>query len=111
MKKLKLKKGLSYSIKGFSCKKESPFSVEDNLAEKLLETGRFEQISTEQEVSKPVNQELSADDIATMKKDELLAYAAAHNIDVEDCKNNEERIERIQGALGLVSFVQMNLEN
>ena len=41
MKRLKLNQGLSYTTKGFSCIKGAPFDAEDDLAEKLLGTGRF----------------------------------------------------------------------
>lgn len=110
MRNLELKKGLSYSMKGFSCIKGNPVSVEDDVAEKLLATGRFEEVAVAAVVSEGES-EVSADDIASMKKDDLIAFAAVHDIDISDCKNNEERIERIQGVLGLASFAQMGLED
>ncbi len=112
MKRLRLIQGLSYAMKGFSCVKGALVDVDDDLAEKLLETGRFEQES-EPEPAPDVGggkEELSADAIARMKKDELIALAEERGIDIGDCKNNDERVERIQGALGLVSFVQIGLE-
>ena len=111
MKRLVLKTGLSYSMKGFSCKKGIPFSIEDEKAEKLLKTGRFEEITSEQNLPEQKEPEVSADDIAAMKKDDLIAFAAEHDIDIENCKNNEERIDRIQGALGLASYAKMGLED
>ena len=110
MRNLELKKGLSYSMKGFSCIKGNPVSVEDDVAEKLLTTGRFEEVAVAAVVSEGES-EVSADDIASMKKDDLIAFAAVHDIDINDCKNNEERIERIQGVLGLASFAKMGLED
>ncbi len=110
MKKLKLKKGLSYAVKGFSCVKGAAFEAADGLAEKLMKTGRFEEASGEEAGGGP-GKALSADDIAGMKKEQLVSLAAEYGISLEDCKNNEERIGRIQGALGLASFVQMGLEN
>lgn len=44
MRKLELKQGLSYAVKGFSCVKEVPFHVDDEMAEKLLATGRFAEL-------------------------------------------------------------------
>lgn len=44
MKKLKLIQGLSYAARGFSCVKGVPFNIEDNIAERLLSTGRFEEL-------------------------------------------------------------------
>lgn len=111
MKNLELIKGLSYNIKGFSCTKGNPVSVEDDVAEKLLATGRFEEVPADDAPNADKNPEVSADDIAVMKKEELIAFAETHEIDIADCKNNEERIARIQGALGLASFVQMGLED
>lgn len=111
MKKLKLVKGLSYTTKGFSCVKAVPFDAEDGLSEKLLKTGRFEEISEPALNVEPAEEKLSVDDIARMKKDELIAVAAEHGVDIEGCKNNDERAERIQGALGLVSFVKMGMED
>lgn len=111
MRNLELKKGLSYSMKGFSCIKGNPVSVEDDIAEKLLATGRFEEVAVAEAPISENKREVSADDIAAMKKDDLIAFAAVHDIDISDCKNNEERIDRIQGVLGLASFAQMGLED
>lgn len=41
MRRLELKQGLSYAVKGFSCVREVPFPVDDMMAERLLATGRF----------------------------------------------------------------------
>ena len=46
MKKLKLIQGLSYAVRGFSCVKGVPFNIEDNIAERLLSTGRFEELQS-----------------------------------------------------------------
>ncbi|EOS22024.1 MAG: hypothetical protein K1W27_07000 [Lachnospiraceae bacterium] len=44
MRRLKLIQGLSYAVRGFSCALGVPFGVEDDLAERLLFTGRFEEL-------------------------------------------------------------------
>lgn len=44
MKRLKLIKGLSFCMMDFSCKKGEPFCVDDEKAEELLSTGRFEML-------------------------------------------------------------------
>ena len=58
MKKLSLIKGLSYSLRGFSCVKGKPFEVEDELAEQLIGTGRFEEMAmemSEEDVTPPAD--------------------------------------------------------
>lgn len=145
MKRLKLTKGLSFSMMNFSCKKGEPFCVDDEKAEKLLSTGRFEMLGVVCESLKtegkgepdenhstvpddsqnPQNDnpdddeepgksddgtELTAEAIDKMKKDDLIALAAEKNIDIKDCNNNDERIERIKEALGLVSFGSLGFE-
>lgn len=111
MKRLMLNQGLSYAMKGFSCVKGAPFDAEDDLAAKLLGTGRFEEISEPVPDAGSEERGLSADDIARMKKDELIALAEKHGVNIEDCRNNDERAGRIQGFLGLSSFAQMGLED
>lgn len=111
MKRLKLNQGLSYTMKGFSCVKGASFNAEDDLAEKLLGTGRFEEISDPAPDVEPEEKELSADDIARMKKDELITLAEKHGINIENCRNNDERARRIQGFFGLSNFAQMGLED
>ena len=44
MRRLELKQGLSYAVKGYSCVKGVPFHIEDEMAERLLATGRFEEL-------------------------------------------------------------------
>lgn len=111
MKRLELIKGLSYTARGFSCEKGKPFEVSDEEAAKMLKTGRFKEL----EDVLPVSDEepgalLSADAVNAMKKDELLALAEEKGIDISECKNNEERAEKICGMLGLASTVQLGLE-
>ncbi len=131
MKKLVLNKGLSYSIRGFSCVKEKPFEVEDELAEQLLKTGRFTElqavaaeeipfmpqgeetdetpVDTEnQEVDKEPEEELTAAKVAKMRNEELIALAERKGINLDGCKKHDEYAERIQGALGLVDFSELN---
>lgn len=131
MKKLVLNKGLSYSIRGFSCVKEKPFEVEDELAEQLLNTGRFTElravaaeeiqlmpqndeaegtpVETENpEVDKEPEEELTAAKVAKMRNEELIALAERKGINLDGCKKHDEYVERIQGALGLVDFSELN---
>lgn len=117
MRRLELRQGLSYAVKGFSCVKGVPFDVDDDAARRLLSTGRFEELpvadddagGTDSDGSMG-NEELSADRIAKLKKPELEALAAERNIDISGCNNNEERAAKICGVLGLVGMVQMGLE-
>lgn len=44
MRRLKLIQGISYAVRGFSCALGVPFEVEDDLAKRLLFTGRFEEL-------------------------------------------------------------------
>ncbi len=41
MKRLELKRGLSFSRMNFSCRKGEPYFVDDEKAKELLSTGRF----------------------------------------------------------------------
>ena len=54
--------------------------------------------------------ELTAELVDKMKKDELIALAAEKDIDIKDCNNNEERMEKIKEALGLVSYGSIGFE-
>lgn len=54
--------------------------------------------------------ELTAELIEKMKKNELIALAEEKGIDIKDCNTNDERIERIKGALGLVNFGSLEFE-
>lgn len=110
MKKVCLKTGLSYAIKGFSCVKGIAVDVEDDIAEKLIRTGRFEIITDTVPVSGTVAPAFESADISSMKKDELIAFAEAHGIDLEGCKNNNERIERIQSEISVKEFAQIPAE-
>ncbi len=145
MKRLKLIKGLSFCMMNFSCKKGEPFCVDEEKAEELLSTGRFEMLGvvgegpkTEgngrpdknqslvpEEPQNPKNDntddggelgkpddggELTEELIEKMRKDELIALAAEKDIDIKDCNNNEERMEKIKEALGFVSFGSVDFE-
>lgn len=123
--KVKLIKGLSYTTPSGSYKKGKVVDVSDEAGAKLLKTGRFEEVIGGDEVVAPAaensgadntnsesdnntdNTELSAEVIDKMKKDELVALAAEKEIDISDCNNNEERAEKIKGALGLVNMAQL----
>ena len=127
--KVRLIKGLSYTTPSFSCKKGKEVTVSDELGAKLMKTGRFEEVSEDEtsddELIAPAaensgedntntgsnnnadDKELSAEAIDKLKKDELIALAAEKGIDVSECNNNEERAEKIKGALGLVNMAQL----
>lgn len=110
MRKVCLKTGLSYVAKGISCRKGKVVDVEDDVAEKLMKTGRFEAVDTA-----PIDPESAAPEgksanITSMKKDELIAFAEAQGIDVSDCKNNEERIQRIQSGMDINAFARLASE-
>ena len=94
MKKLELIKGLSYSTMLFTAKKGASFIAENDLAERLLQTGKFkliEEIPEEKVI-------IAAKNLDDMKKDELISYASEHGIDVAACKTNEDRISVIRAA-------------
>ena len=133
MKRLELTKGLSYTTRGFSCVKGKPFEVTDDKAAELMKTGRFATVGDVIEDASPAapsapaqtapegapeqtdagqdpDGSLSADEIAKLKKDELIELAQKHNIDISECNNNPERVEKICGMLGLASTVQLGLE-
>ena len=135
MKKLELIKGLSFSMLNFSCRKGEPFCVDDKKAKLLISTGRFKllgDVDTKQQDEKqsqedsgtsqnssgdgkePENAddgtELSAEVIDKMKKDELVALAEKKGIDLKDCGNNEERIEKIKEALGFADSGSLAFE-
>lgn len=106
MKKICLKAGLSYAAKGFSCIKGIPVDVEDEVAERLMGTGRFEAADEGLEAPGPTDDGAAPADIRSMKKDELIAFAEAHGIDIAGCNNNGERVSRIQDALDVMGFAQ-----
>ncbi len=122
MKKVCLKTGLSYVAKGISCRKGKVVEVEDDVAARLLKTGRFEIMSMESVVPELVDlaPESPAPEspapagtptnITSMKKDELIAFAEEQGIDVADCKNNEERIQRIQSEMDIKAFARLASE-
>lgn len=128
--KVRLIKGLSYTTPSGSYKKGKTATVSDEAGAKLLKTGRFEEVKEEDifgddEVIAPAadnsgddngntgsnnnadDKELSAEAIDKLKKDELIALAAEKGIDISECNNNEERAEKIKGALGVVNMSQL----
>ena len=128
--KIRLVKGLSYTTPSFSCKKGKEVSVSDEVGEVLMKTGRFECVSVEDDADRAPSmdnngscadsgeestgsnnngngEELSAETIEKMRKDELIALAEEKGIDISECSNNEERAEKIKGALGLVNMAQL----
>lgn len=127
--KVKLVKGLSYTTPSGSYKKGKAVDVDDVVGAKLIKTGRFEEVKEADvidggEVIAPAddnsgednntgsdnnanNQELSAEVIDKLKKDELIDLATEKGIDISECKSNDERAEKIKGALGLVNMAQL----
>lgn len=138
MKKVWLKAGLSYVARGISCVKGKTVDVEDDVAARLMKTGRFEIEDVEPAVSEFAESTLAPeftipasdfpvpgvaelvsdppavaakyDRITSMRKDELIAFAEAQGINIEDCKNNEERIQRIQSEMDRKVFVRLASE-
>ena len=136
MKKLSLIKGLSYSLRGFSCVKGKPFEVEDELAEQLIGTGRFEEMAmemSEEDVTPPADldpaippttppadldpdgkqkrdDELTASKVAKLRNEELFALAEEENISLDGCTKHDEYVKRINEALNLVDFASLGLE-
>lgn len=127
--KVRLIKGLSYATPSGSYKKGKTADVSEKAGTKLLKTGRFEEVKEEEapgveKVIAPAAEntdgagnsgsnnnenggEFSAEAIDKMKKDELVALADEKEIDISECNNNEERAEKIKGALGLVNMAQL----
>lgn len=131
--KVRLIKGLSYTTPYGSFKKEKVYSVSDKDGKKLLNCGRFEKVSNEEviNIEKPDSNEndadkdttgenannwsdnnsndgeLSAEVIDKLKKNELIDLAVEKEIDISECNNNDERAEKIKGALGLVNMAQL----
>ena len=140
MSRLLLKKGRDYRGHGVFVKKGEPFEVDDDKRDELLATGYFSLISVDvakPRIQQPDNahttQPLAEQDngsgeqppaeqgetnrpdltiayIERLKKEELIALAEEQSINIEDCKNNMERAQRIVGALGLVDFTQLGIE-
>lgn len=136
MKKLSLIKGLSYSLRGFSCVKGKPFEVENELAEQLIGTGRFEEMAmdmSEEDVTPPADtdpaipptappvdldpdgkqkqdDELTASKVAKLRNEELLALAEEKNISLDGCSKHDEYVKRINETLNLVDFASLGLE-
>ena len=129
MKKVCLKAGLSYVARGISCVKGKAVDVEDDVAARLMKTGRFEIADVEPAASgftvpapdSPVpgfmdlvSGSLAVDaksaSITSMRKDELIAFAEAQGINIDDCKNNEERIQRIQSEMDKNVFARLASE-
>lgn len=141
MKKVCLKAGLSYVARGISCVKGKAVDVEDDVAARLMKTGRFEIADVEPAASgftvpatdppipeftvpAPDSQvpgfvdlvsgspavDAKSASITSMRKDELIAFAEAQGINIDDCKNNEERIQRIQSEMDKNVFARLASE-
>lgn len=116
MKMVELIKGMDYLGRGVKAVKGKPFSVTDDKAEELSASGFFKVLGeTECADKEPADEsqkeaELTAEDIEKMKKDKLIALATEKEINLDGCNNNEERAERIKGALGLANFAKLGFE-
>lgn len=107
MFKLKLIKGLSYS--GIvSATAKNPYVTVDNEETALaaVETGYFKIVECSENIPDGNNGENSGGenkagnkDWKKLNKDDLIAFADEHNIDVSSCKNQDERIAIIEAAL------------
>lgn len=95
---LKLVKGRSYTMNGFSCNRDVPFSIEDDKADILLKSGRFEQLdeieNSDDDVDDGSDKEPS--DIDSMKVEELRKYASENEIDITGLKKKDEILEVIR---------------
>lgn len=131
MKRLCLKVGLSYTMKGFSCKAGIPFDINDEKAAVLLETGRFVEIppvmgdevlpgmgivpvgdGTPSDINDDSDGAiLTADAVSNMKKAELERLAAEKDIDISGCRNKEDIVNMINNTLGLAGMMQMGSES
>lgn len=104
--KVRLLKGLSYTTPSFSCRKGEEINISDEIGADLVKSGRFEEVTSEESTkgNNGDDEKLSAESIDKMKMPELIALAEEKGIDISDCKNNEERAEKIKGALGLLDM-------
>lgn len=94
MKKLQLMKGLSYSTMKVSAVKGVPFSIEDDVAEILMKTGRFEEMPEEDDT---VAGEIEAfKRFADMTKAELETFAATNAIDLWGCKSKADMLAKVE---------------
>ena len=84
--------------------------VGDDVAARLLKTGRFEIVDSEPVASESAAPAGKSANITSMKKEELITFAEAQGIDVSDCKNNEERIQRIQSGMDINVFARLASE-
>lgn len=102
MFKLKLIKGLSYS--GIvSATAKNPYITVDNEETALaaVETGYFKIVERPEKIDDGKGNGGNNDgkDWKKLNKDDLIAFADEHNIDVSSCKNQDERIAIIEAAL------------
>lgn len=98
MKKLQLMKGLSYSTMKVSAVKGVPFSIEDDVAEILMKTGRFEEMPEEDDTV--VGGTEAPKHFADMTKAELETFAAANNIDLRGCKSKADMLAKASTFAG-----------
>lgn len=140
MNKLLLIKGRDYRGHGVFAKAGTPLEVDEAKADELLATGYFRLVSSSAKLSElqdgsnemistsnaeddgereqssnaedeTNNNHLSVAYIEGLKKEELIALAKEHNIDLSDCTKNSERVNKITGALGLVDFSKLGIED
>lgn len=109
MKKLCLKVGLSYTMKGFSCKAGIPFDINDEKAAMLLETGRFEEIKPDVIVDEeggdgePDGSEDKdpGKKLKDMTVQEMETCAAYHGISLNGLTKKADIIAKISEELGV----------
>lgn len=97
---VKLIKGRSYSGAVHVTRKNPEITVEDRqLADDLVATGYFALTNVDEGASD--SSEVNAEAIRKMNKEDLMTLAERENIDLSDCKNNEDRAAAIITALCL----------
>lgn len=108
--KVRLIKGLSYTTPSFNCRKGEEINISDEAGADLIKTGRFEEVTPKESSTRDnndndgKNEKISTEFIDKMKMPELIALAEEKGIDISDCKNNEERAEKIKATLGLLDM-------
>lgn len=107
--KVRLLKGLSYTTPSFSCRKGEEINISDEIGADLVKSGRFEEVISKEPIkgdngSNEDDGKIFAESIDKMKMPELIALAEEKGIDISDCKNNEERAEKIKDTLGLLDM-------
>lgn len=98
MKRLILVKGRSYSTKRYTAWKGIPFEMEEEAADLLLKTGRFQEIPVEMkgEADDAVKEDGLPRNFFDMTKSELESFAVANDIDLRGCKTKGEILAKLE---------------